>query len=283
MSVGRINYPFPVLGNGDDITGAFEARVEFSAEEDNYVIDIAFSLEHPSLEKFVDTEDACFAIEIVCPSTFYRTVVRTGDTALSISIPAVNLRDRVEMSSLIISLTATDTYDPVSVHEDLRGDPFTIELGDVLAIGAKYFFIADPLFDPLQDSAASFIKIREKVDQGSTMAIDPAGEVLTITLSSAAYRAYEEARIFEPDVIHSAIVLPALAEILRQMADNNADYLDLPWSDRLQEMLAARNLNERPFLEAAEELLGDPILRSLVSLAEKQRNREFDELQGESL
>jgi hypothetical protein len=282
MSVGRLNYPYPVLGNADDVLGSFHTNVQFSPSSDFYDIDIAFGLEHTDLESMIQEKQACFAVEIVCPSTFHRSVVKTSDTAISVSIPAEQLRDRVEMSTYIISLADFDDFIPAGIHPDLAGEPFVVESGDILAISENYAFLADPQFDPLRDSAASFIKVRENTTQEKTMDIEPDARALTIMLSSTAYKAYEQARQFEPDVIHSAVVLPVLADVLGQLRDGEADFLESPWCDRLREMIVARNLEATPALEAAEELLGDPILRTLVSLAEKQDNRDFEELMGDA-
>lgn len=278
MSVGRLNYPYPVLGNADDVLGSFHTNVQFSASSDFYDVDIAFGLEHADLEYMIREKQACFAVEIVCPSTFYRSVIKANEMAMSVSVPAEQLRDRVELSTYIISLADFDDFIPEGIHPDFAGEPFIVESGDILAVSESYAFLADPQFDPLRDSAASFIKVRENSNQEKTMDIEPDARALTIMLSSTAYRAYEQARQFEPDVIHSAVVLPVLADVLRQLREGDADFSDSPWCDRLREMLSARSLESTPALEAAEELLGDPILRTLVSLAEKQENHEFEEL-----
>lgn len=283
MSDFRISYPYPVLGNSDDLQGTFEPAMECMPDEDLYTLEIVMGLNHSTVAELIENRDATYAVEIICRKTFYRRTFLTHEPVLLIAIPADELRDLVEVSFDVVAINGATDYLPTGTHPDLAGDPFTLESGDVIATGGTASFVADPAFDPMHASAASFVKIHQVHTQEEAMSVDYEGDFLIIGLSSSAFDDYLKAREFAPEVVHSAVVLPVLVAALEQIDNGEADFAGYGWFDRLQEMRSTRGLTEETPLRAAQDLLGDPVSRCLAGLAGKQSDAEFHDLMGDML
>lgn len=283
MSDLRISYPYPVLGNSDDLQGTFEPTLECTPDDDLYTLDIIMGLNHSTIAEKILDRNATYSVEIVCRKTFYRRTILTHEPGLSVSIPSEQLRDLVEVSFDVVALREASDYLPAGTHPDLAGDPFTLEPGDVIATGGTASFVADPAFDPMHNSAASFVKIHKVPSQEEAMSVDYEGDFLVIGLSSSAFDDYLKAREFAPEVVHAAVVLPVLVAALEQIDNGETDFAGYGWFDRLQEMRSTRGLTEETPLRAAQDLLGDPVDRCLAGLAAKQSDAEFHDLMGEML
>lgn len=266
MNVSAKSYPFPVLGNQDDIKGQFNPTLRYTLEPSSVVIESEFNLSNPTIEELVAANKAAYFVEVECGSTFYRRTFSTSEMKIRIEIEAGDLRDKVDVSFCVCATEDIPGYSPEGVHPDLAGDPVDVEKGDVLADGGTGWFTADKTFDPLKAPVSSFMKIQEGTKKVAPMYMEYGDEHILIKLSKDDYGKYQFARKYAVPIVHSALVLPALIDVLYTMQTNKSDFADRPWFTRIQQICRERDINPDDPISAAQALLGQPIDRSLAEI-----------------
>lgn len=254
------SYPYPVLGNSEDITtGSFEFTIEPEIDQEEIDIAVNFSLSHPTLESLISNEEAVYSVDVVCKKTLYKQNIQSADNNFVIKISADQLRDTVYVSGYIIATSGIVGYDPEGVHRDLDFGPLDIDAGDILADGGKTKFSADKYFDPLKSPVSSFIKIIVGSAESSTYSVDYDDEIIKIRVPKLQYEDYSYANKHKKGaLVHAPIVLPVLVEAIMIM-DNREN----SWAEKLKMMVEKKGLDpETPFV-AAQELLGLPIKRNM--------------------
>lgn len=269
MAATSKSYPFPVLGNEDDISGRFNPSLRYTLEPHTVVIESEFELSNPTIEKLVNEKKAAFFVQVECGNTFYRRTFTTYEPKIKIEIQAGDLRDRVDVSFCICATQDIEEYSPDGIHPDLAGEPTTVEAGDVLADGGTGSFLADKTFDPLKAPISSFMKIKEGNDKSAPMYIDYGDDQIIIKLSKDDYKKYKFARKYAVSTLHSSLVLPALIDTIYTINRDQGLYQGSPWFNRVQQICRERSIDLNDPLLAAQLLLGKPIERGLQEINEK--------------
>lgn len=261
------SYPFPVLGNGDDISGQFNPKLKYTLEAQSVTIECEFEISNSSIEKLISEGKATYFVQVECGSTFYRRTFTTSDNKLTIEIIAGDLRDKVDVGFYVCSTEDIDDYSPEGIHPDLEGEPTFVEKGDVLADGGTGSFMADKEFDPLKAPVSSFMRIKESSEHTGNMTMDYGNDQIIIKLAKDDYEKYMFARKYAVATLHSSLVFPALLDALNAMKTN--DYQDMPWYDRIRQICRERSIDLEDSLTAAQQLLGKPVGRGLAEINEK--------------
>lgn len=266
MKVSTKSYPFPVLGNLDDISGIFSPSMDYTLTPNQVILDCKFELENKSIEQLIQDGDASFYIQLECPSTFYRKTFSGSEKQIRIELDAGDVRDKVNVTFLVCSNVQISEYSPVGVHPDLEGEPSYVEIGDVLADGGVGFFIADKTFDPLKAPISSFMKINKGTAKTGPMVIDYEDEQIIIVLSEADYERYLYVKNYAPNILHSSLVLPALTDVIYTMKYDSKAHEDQPWYDRLQQIIVQQKIDIDEPIVAAQQILGEPLERSFEEI-----------------
>jgi hypothetical protein len=257
-------YPYPVLGNNDDISGSFNLDIEPEISGDEVEIKVELSIDHLDIENMLRSGYAKFSIYVACKRTLYKYSTQTGERSFSIKIPSARLRDRVDVTGFIIATKDIDEYRPNGVRPDMDLGPVAIEAGDILSDGGVKWFIADKYFDPLKSPVSSFIKILESSTEDGSYSVDFDNHVITIKIPSTQFEDFEYVNMHKNGVlVHAPIVLPVLVEAIIKLDDD--DYVNYSWAEKLSSILDQKNLDQyTPFI-TAQELLGLPIKRYVLS------------------
>lgn len=265
MANSMRTYPYPVLGNSDDIDGEFGFSLVPEIDQDEVSIHVEFNLLHETISHLLSAEQVSYAIEVSCAKTLYKKTIKTNESSLTIRLSAHQLRDRVEVYGYIIAISDIVSYDPAGTHKDLDFGPVAIDTGDIVADGGKKWFIADKFFDPLKAPVSSFIKIIVGGSEDGAYFADFDGSIIKIRVPETQYSDYAYANKYKNGVlVHAPIVLPVLVEAIfkcdKEQFENNS------WANKLRMILEAKNLSlEAPYV-AAQELLGLPIKRSTTAI-----------------
>ncbi len=271
------SYPFPVLGNEDDITGLFRPKFRYTLEPTTVVIDCEFEVSNPTIEKLLASQKATYLVQVECGNTFYRRTFMTTDSSLSIEIPSGDLRDKVDVNIVICATEDISDYSPDGIHPDLAGDPTFVEKGDVLADGGTGSFVADKDFDPLKAPVSSFMKIKEADEKSAPMAIDYSGDQIVIRLSKDDYRNYAYARRYATSSLHSSLVLPALIDAIYVINNKGSEFEGQPWYNRIKQICRERDVDISDPLTAAQRMLGKPVERGLKEVRHLSSDNGEDE------
>lgn len=278
MAATSKSYPFPVLGNEDDIKGLFKPVMRYTLEPNVVVIECEFELSNPSIEKLIADENAAYFAQVECGNTFYRRTFVTHEPKLKIEIDAGDLRDRVDVSFCVCAVNDIPSYSPDGIHPDLAGEPTAVEKGDVLADGGTGSFMADKTFDPLKAPVSSFMKIKEANEKSAPMAIDYGGDQILIKLSKDDYNNYVYARKYAVSTLHSSLVLPALVDALYVISKDDGTYEGSPWFSRIKQICRERDIDITDPLTAAQRMLGKPVERGLKEVKTLSSDNGEDEV-----
>lgn len=256
-------YPYPVLGNGDDLEGEFDYFLYYTLEPERVVFDNEFVMEHETLEKLIHEEQAAFLIEVEGGSTFYRNAFRSHEKSFSLSVPASDLRGQVSVSSFVCAIKPISSYAPINAHPDLQGDPASVDAGEILAIGPVRTFVAEKEFDPMNAPVSSFLKIQQGAAAHGPMNVRYDPDKVVVELSKQDHDYYVSIpKKSIAGIVHASIVLPVLADTLNLMESNPSEYQECIWFGRLQQICDQRRVNTDEPLKAAQEILRLPLSRN---------------------
>ena len=276
MKAKNISYPYPVLGNDDDVEGKFDASFRHMLRRDNIVLRSRFSLKNRTLEKLISERKAVYTVEVECPSTFYRKLFSTFELEADFMMPSTSVREHVSVGFFIRANETMTKYEVAGCHPDYDGFKFDVGAGDVLAIGGYTSFIAEKDFDPMQPAISSLIAIKKGNKDAGPMEIDYSQDKIFIKLSRRDHKNYSQIKgqTTIAGVLHSSIVLPVLTDAIRLVEAGDEETQDRHWFRRLEVILRQQSLAGQDPLISAQKVLRAPIERCLAGLVESSEADE---------
>lgn len=265
MKANDISYPHPVIGNGDDMNGAYVPSFNCNLSKEKVSLQVMHKLASPTLEEMIADGRASFCTEAQCPQTFYRKSFLSPDPRQEILINSSELKDRVGVRFYIVSLTS-GVYSPKEANTQYSGFDFKIKKGDILGFGGSAWFPVEKTWERANSiSPILIIMPNDKVKSRFDVQLD--SDKIIIYLSVEDYRKYKSAKQYAP-IFHSSIVVPALMQALAEVATETTRYKTKLWHERLtwildnnpelKKLAAAENA-----LEIAQTILHHPFGRTL--------------------
>jgi len=270
MSV-NFSYPHPVLGNGDDIDSkALKPGVTFKSVSSDE--SVAFNItgletEHSDLNAYLKKLKAAWHIRIICRNTYLRENFTTYESEWTHTFSGEDLVGIVYLEINLICLQQIPDYSPLKMHEDYGGAKFTINSGELLAVGPRFSCYIEKSFDPLKAPVASFFKVLQGDFKTGPFKVDFEGEYIEILFSETDWSQYFGIKDRVPAIIHSSVVLPVLMQAIMVLDENSSSL----WAGRLNDILIQKDLDISNPIETAQQLLGLPIQRTFDKL-----NSELD-------
>ena len=253
-----IPYPYPVLGNADDVDGHFIPSMTYSLDPINVALNIKFDLKNDYFKQLLSEKQASFLIDITCSKTYYRKSIRTNDYSVMFNELSQNLRGKVDVSFYVCTNGHMSNYSPT-------GEPHYVEAGDIIAVGGSTSFVAEKEYDPLKAPIKSFIKITkiDKPQDEFTMLYKD--EFITICIPDDMWSLYEGARGSAAEMLHASIVFPALMDAIDTIkGGKNAEFANSSWAVKLKELCDSRNIDmDSDTYIIAQKLLNNPVKRAL--------------------
>lgn len=260
MAVNDISFPHPVLGNGDDIgIGSISPEVSFQISDEAIRVDVInLRTNHPDFDRIIDEEKAVWHLRTQCPRTYMRESFFASSPDYTFHLNGLDFEGMVNLEISLVTKTALNEYHPGGLHEDYGDERFSLISGEVIGIGPRYQFHVDKVYDPLKAPVSSIIRVEEGEHKEGPFNVSLDTDLILIHLSKSDYKEYAGITDRVPAVIHSALVLPVLADAIRQIDD----YTDTLWGARLKDLLDARDIDTEAPLQAAQEILSSPIART---------------------
>lgn len=262
MLYNNRDYPHSVLGVGEAVAGRFNVRLSVRAGTKEIRLEPVFDLENGSLTALVEAGKAQFAMHLYCKGTMFREVKRFPKAiAEAIVLPASSLRDRVEVDFFVCANTRIDDYQNAQAHSDYTGYRFPVEKGVILAYGGQGVFYANKTPEELK-AISSFMNIDRQNKADGPMYNEYDGDKITVYLSMNDYERYQMVKKdpFIVEILHSAIVLPALMEAIGVVQDESSEFSDRKWFSILKDLVASTQQDEP--MRAAQKILENPLNRS---------------------
>ena len=279
MSTNSVSYPYPVVGNSNDIDGRFVVnRFERSTDPDNYTFRYDFEVTNKSVSELISQKKAQFVLQVECSGTFQRFAIKSFESTGVFQLPTSQLREKVTIRLFVCATENLEDYSPDGMHEDYEGIVFSIERGDVVAVGGTVSFIAEKTFDPLRAPYSSLFRIKKGKIKGQIQA-DFEQDKILIIVPEDNYKDYVKVLSRKMnDNIHATVVFPVLVEALNLMKKQPDDFRDLTWFDRIDDICRQRSYNRELILETAQKILSNPVGRNFKELeVELSKYEEDDE------
>jgi hypothetical protein len=256
-------YPHPVLGplTNDYTEGEFQVLFSVSENIDTgaLTLDYDITLNEISMRDLVISGEAIVGCIVVCQDTYYNRLHKLSFNKGSIDFPAGKLINRVTLRP-IISLNA-DKLELKSpyIHPEF-GSPILTTRADIIAIDdTSIIYVGKAKLAPLE-SIFELILSPEMKDGTIKVGLD--SERIAIFLGPKTFNAINLLRNknAQQNVIMSAVYLPAVMDVLDQVRSNGSDYIDRRWHMPFTAKCDLKGINgNTPLLQAAQELLNDPI------------------------
>ena len=231
MRLSNRSYPYPVVGNRDDVPGAaFQAALEMTSDKQSVYIDAQIKCSSKTINDLVKKGDACFVVHVECSNTLYRRAFEFSEESYRIQIPSDNLNDAVEVNVFTRVKKNLSGYRVDKAHNDYGNVSFNLEKSDILAVGESYVFYVESPFDALSP-ISSIMQITETQKDGDQpMQVQYSGQKILIELSKKDFEDYK--RLKNMDGVSTAltmgIVLPVLVDAIYMLRGSDADD-DLRW------------------------------------------------------
>lgn len=268
MRLSSRSYPYPVVGNRDDVPGAaFQAILEMASDRLAVYLDAQVKCSSKTINDLLKRGDACFVVHVECSNTLYRKAFEFDEESCRIQIPSDNLNDAVEVNVFTRAKKNLSGYRVDKAHSDYGSVVFNVEKGDILALGESHVFYVEAPFDALSP-IGSIMQITETHKDGDQpMQVDYGGQKILIALSKKDFEDYKRLKTTEGVFIAltMGIVLPVLVDAIYLLQKSVEDD-DLRWVRNLKRRIdgVEMKLDDDP-LEIAQRILELPLKRTLTS------------------
>ena len=273
----NIAYPFPVMGNGDDVGGEFKVSPDVTIEHKKITIKLSFEVDNETMDSLIKKDMARFVVDVRSRGTFLRKTFSTNETELEIELNAQEVRYLLEMSYYVVATKEIADYCPVKMNEIFGDASFVVKPGEVIAMGGSSLTSVELEFDPMVANASSFIVVNNNPNV-DVITVEYESDLIVINIPSSVYDDYSAVSGVAVDTVHASIILPALVDAIYKIRDPDNDFQQYLWYLRIREICEARkiDLQEDEALEIAQKLLRDPVKRSMYSLR-KMQEEDIDE------
>lgn len=279
MRIVNSIYPYPVLSIDDEDyvnTSIFDAEFTSSPATTfkKAQIHCNFILHDGDLEKLVKQGKAGFYLHVENPRTAFRKLyaVEKGKNTFDLEIDTDYMRQKVEITGLLLAKEEIDGYMSKSVNSELYGSDYifpTLNIGDPLAVAfTTNINIED------SDSFKSVTSIM-KVAKSNTdyMIVNPDGEIVYINLPEKQYQQYVKYQSMQ-EVILTMVILPALTQLLNYIVINNSSDIDgQKWYMVIERKIKSLDMDisdlmrqDISALELAQRILDNPLERAFEEI-----------------
>ena len=293
MRATDLNFPYPVLGDLNAITGE-EPEVIYTPEIPTkemitvpYKWTFEVDLKNADILKLIAEGKAKYVCEVSCSATLLRKCFFSCDNKFTIELDRKSVNKRVEFSLSVVAVEPIPNYDNSAATEDYKElAPFDIEVGSPLALLKAYHWDAELCYEDLT-SLRSILQILENKSNPNEeyVSVNLDHPYIQILLPSQQYKLFVEKSqnpVFA-EVITSSIVMYALQTALNAMTPQK----ELRWERALDtyithdskfDGLSWENKSDIPAIAA--RMLGNPFKR-LSETLEKLTLRDENQPEGD--
>lgn len=271
-------FPYPVLApfmdDYKDNTFDNSAGIKHIGKEIEF--EFKCKVNNKQLCELINQDKASYVFHIECAPTSYRQIVTTKENMVSHKIAAGKLVGKVQICTFIIALQDIDAYQNNDFADDYDGILFTIERGNILAIGNQFNVLIDKEKDELGKIPSVFSILRKINPNEKELSVDIDNNKVKIWLPEKEYYNYQRIAnvpALQPS-LHGMIVLPVLVHIFEQMKQGGIDdYEEHRWFKSIKKSLEmqhiklnAESIQREGSLKLAQLVLEMPVARALDGL-----------------
>ncbi|WP_461538096.1 cupredoxin domain-containing protein [Spongorhabdus nitratireducens] len=258
------SYPYPVLGNGDDIGSEIhDPIVECDISDETLKINISdLYTNYQYIDDLICDNKAIWQIRLLCPRTYVRQTYTTKDKQWVHHCLGQDFEGTVNVEIQVVANAEMPNYKPIAMHQDYSDTSFHIKPGETLSSQATYTFNVDKDYDPLKAPVSSILKIRKGVHKEGAYNAIFEEDFITVELSEKDWSEYAGIRDRIPSFLHASIVLPVIAEAISLMDRFESNI----WSSRLKEIISNKEITSSSSYVIAQEILNFPLQRAFLDI-----------------
>lgn len=279
MRVTDLNFPYPVLGDPNAITGDLPEVHYIPEIPPREMITVPYrwtfevNLKNADIIKLIEDGKAKYMCEVACSATLMRKCFFFKEPKFTIELGRKLVNKRVEFSLCVVAVEHIPDYDNSAATEDYKEfAPFDLDIGSPLAVLKSYRWDADLCYEDLT-SLKAILQILENTVNPSEeyVSVNLDHPYIQILLPPQQYKLFIE-KSQNPafgEIIKSSIVMYALQAALNAMTPQK----ELRWERALDtyithdskfEGLSWENKADIPVIAA--KMLGNPFKKLSESL-----------------
>ena len=267
-------FPHPVLSSAESPPNRDYVGKEFQAAYDFKVVanggaslDIRCSLSEESIRRLIERERAAYAVEIYCPKTFLRCLLKSEKPQFAHTFERGELHERVELSSYVVCLQNVQKHCSKNFHWEFgENAEFNLSCGDVLAVGVPMVYWWDLEF--LKPISTVFELEENSHTPADSFLLSWDSEKVKILMRGETKERFNQMRgdrRMKPFLLMS-VYLAAVTEALRVMVDGGDEYQEKKWFRAINYKLDEKNIRldkSSDFSKIAQQLLDWPLGKML--------------------
>lgn len=279
MNIEHRLYSYPILSyfSDDYLNSVFTSSMTAEKKGENILFQLAAATDDEKLLELIENDYAEYLFHIECPSTSYRSVIKSKSGRESAVLSESLLNQRVNICFFIIAKKNLNKYENRNFNEDYEGASFNIERGNILAIARQFNMDIEKEKEELVQMPSIFLILKKNSEDKSGMEIDMTGDRIGISLYKTEYEQYSllSKGIFQP-LLHSSIIFPALIYVLENLKNSDLeDFEECKWFKTFKRVFSGMGMElnretlEREFsYELAQKMINFPVSRSLKTMIE---------------
>ena len=227
--------------------------------------------------------NAEFVFHIECPSTSYRTIIKSKLGFENVPIHESLLNNKINICFFIIVKKDIKNYTNKNFNDDYQDISFNLEKANILAIAKPFNIEIEKEKDNLVQMPSIFLILKKNSEDKSGMEIDMMNDRIGISLYKTEYEQYSilSKGIFQP-LLHSSVIFPTLIYVLENLKNSDLEnFEDYNWFKTIKKVLANMNIElnretlEKEFsYDLAQKIINFPISRSFSAMMEFEQNEE---------
>ncbi|MBU9714117.1 hypothetical protein [Evansella tamaricis] len=283
MKVKERHFPYPVLADFTDdfVQGSYETDISYNIESTKIVLTIKHSLNNIGLLDLINNGDANYITHIECPKTQFRLLESSTQETQELILDASKIDNGIEVCTFIVATKKIENYTNMDFDNDFEGYSFTLNKGDILAVGYDFNISIDK--EELNKSE-SIIQFEKSEDDAKPFTIFFESNRLIVKLNGKNYSLYNSIIEYNEllPILYSLIGVPVISSALQVIGSELNDeegsiddgYSDCRWFKVLVEKIKEKNkdpydpqiYDELEVILLAQEILEDPLSKSLDTL-----------------
>lgn len=144
MSYQGVSFPYPVLGNSEDVNGAFKLKLDLNKENDTIVFsNISYEIDNEYFSGLVESKRASVFCSIKCSSTLYFQSFNVSELNY-FEVQESLLGGKIEVKTTLVANEQISDYTSSTFNEDAflgeNQGVFDVPIGGVIGFGGGFLF-----------------------------------------------------------------------------------------------------------------------------------------------
>lgn len=237
-------YPYPVLRpySDDYCEAEFQALAEFTIQTDRIEVSCSYITSSAELGHQVSIGNAKYVSVISCRETYFRHVIQTEKSTLTVALDPNVLRGEVEVHSYIVALKDINGFRSPDINKEFGTDIFFFSPGQVLAQEETHCIYVDrELFKPL---SSVFNLVKSESISNAEWRVDLDQDNVNIEVSPSMKEMIDNSRSTSlvKSVLINSIYMSAVVHAIQRIKEGD-DYDQFKWARVISQQIHNNHLD----------------------------------------